>query len=242
MLKNKEEILEKAKVWFRETIVQNHIKNTRKLTNPKKFDINPFLTIYLANYLTGNSSPESIAKALIYPRVLGQSITTSFGTNIQKFASNVLEGFASTSSGIDIEYIDHIDGNRKYCQLKAGPNTINKDDVETIADHFKALRNLARTNSLRIHQEDMVIGLIYGTDDQLNGNYKKISSKYGYPVYSANRFWTGLTGDADFYSELVDAIREVAVTTDFRRELALTVSELSEKQEIISISSFSEEE
>ena len=32
-----------------------------------------------------------------------------------------------------------IDGEKKYCQLKSGPDTINKDDVETIAGHFKSV-------------------------------------------------------------------------------------------------------
>lgn len=140
----KKEILEKAKMFFIEKIAVNHIKNTKKLISLKKFNFNPFLITYLANYLTGNNDPESIAKALIYPRVLGTSINTSFGTQIQEFCSNVLSGFASTTSGIDIEFIDETDGRRKYCQVKSGPNTINKDDIETIVNHFTAVRNLAR--------------------------------------------------------------------------------------------------
>ena len=119
---NKAEILKKAKIWFSETIAKNHIKNTEKLTNPSEFIINPFLTVYLANFLTGNSKPESIAQALLLPRVLGTSITTSFGTNIQTFTSDVLDAFGSVVSGIDIEFIDQLDGCKKYCQLKACKN------------------------------------------------------------------------------------------------------------------------
>ena len=33
---------------------------------------------------------------------------------------------------MDIEFEDALDGSHKYCQLKAGPNTINKDDVEKL--------------------------------------------------------------------------------------------------------------
>jgi len=90
---DKAEILDKAKDWFRDSIAQNHIKNTEKLVNPKQFNINPFLAVYLANFLTGNSSPESIAKVLLLPRVLGTSITTSFGQNIQSFTNDVLDAF-----------------------------------------------------------------------------------------------------------------------------------------------------
>ncbi len=108
----KEAILEKAQAWFKKSIAENHIKNTQKLVKASKFDINPFLAVYLSNFLTGNTNPESIAKALLYPRVLGTSITTSFGTNIQKFTNEVLSSFGSTTSGIDIEFIDQI--NSKY--------------------------------------------------------------------------------------------------------------------------------
>lgn len=57
---------------------------------------------------------------IIEARSLGTSINTSFGTNLQKFCSDILSGYASTTSGIDIEFIDFIDGKRKYCQIKAG--------------------------------------------------------------------------------------------------------------------------
>lgn len=236
MIENKDTILAKAKVWFRETIVINHAENSQKLVNSKEFNINPFLTVYLANFLTGNSSPQSIAKALVYPRVLGNSITTSFGANIQKFASNVLDGFASTTAGIDIEFIDQLDGNRKYCQLKAGPNTINKDDVETIAGHFKGVINLAKTNGLRVSFDDMVVGLIYGEAHQLSAHYKRITSQYHYPVLGAHDFWHRLTGDAGFYGELIAAIGEVAVEADYSQELNKIIDELAAQDEIIHLS------
>ena len=113
----KYEILQKAKTWFTKSIADNHIKNTLKLSDIKQFNVNPFLLTYLSNFLEGNHNPKSIAKALIYPRVLGTSINTSFGTNIQKFTSTVLSSYGSTTSGIDIEFIDMIDGEKKYCSI-----------------------------------------------------------------------------------------------------------------------------
>jgi hypothetical protein len=228
----KKVILEKAKVWFKESIATNHIKNTKKLINSSKFDINPFLAVYLSNFLTGNTNPESIAKALVYPRVLGTSITTSFGTNIQKFTNEVLSSFGSTTSGIDIEFVDQINQNKIYCQLKSGPNTINKDDVETIAGHFKKVINLGRTNNLRITHDDMVVGIIYGDMDSLNGHYKRITNEYDYPIYIGKEFWHRLTGDENFYSDLIHAIGEVAVESDFSKELEDVINNLSESPEV----------
>ncbi len=120
----KDIILKKAQKWFKDSVAENHIKNTKKLKDASEFDINPFLAVYLSNFLTGKAEPEGIAKALVYPRALGTSITTSFGTNIQKFTNEVLSSFGSTTSGIDIEFIDQLNNNKIYCQLKSGPNAI----------------------------------------------------------------------------------------------------------------------
>jgi hypothetical protein len=235
----KKAILESAKHWFYQDIAQQHIENTKKLADISKFNINPFLSVYLANFLTGNSSPESIAKALIYPRVLGTSITTSFGTNIQKFTSIVLSSFGSTTPGIDIEFIDSIDNTKKYCQLKAGPNTINKDDVESIAGHFKSVLNLSKTNNLRIAFSDLIVGVIYGTPEDLSGHYKRISSQYHYPVFIGQDFWTRLTGDEEFYYDLIKAISEVAIGTDFSSELETVIEQLAQDSTIQKLSSIS---
>ena len=60
---NKNQILSDAKEWFKESFAKSHIENTEKLTDPNEFKINHFTAVYLANFLTGNSEPESIAKA-----------------------------------------------------------------------------------------------------------------------------------------------------------------------------------
>ncbi|WP_088052868.1 PmeII family type II restriction endonuclease [Virgibacillus dakarensis] len=206
------EIIEKAKEFFRQEIAPSYVTNTEKLTKLKEFNLNPFLDKYKASFLTGNDDPESIARALVYPRVLGTSINTTFGNKLQKFCSEVLEGFASTTSGIDIEYIDKLDGRRKYCQIKAGPNTINKDDVETIKGHFAGVKNLARTNNLNVGLNDLVVGVFYGTPDDLSGHYKRINEEY--PVIIGAEFWYRLTGEKDFYQRLTDAIGDVASEYD----------------------------
>lgn len=228
----KEIILKKAQKWFKESIAENHIKNTKKLKDASKFDINPFLAVYLSNFLTGKAKPEGIAKALVYPRALGTSITTSFGTNIQRFTNEVLSSFGSTTAGIDIEFIDQVSKNKIYCQLKSGANTINKDDVETIAGHFKKVIHLGRANNLRITHDDMVVGIIYGDAASLNGHYKRITADYHYPIYIGQDFWYRLTGDKDFYTDLIHAIGKVAAQADFTDELKEVIKELAETPEV----------
>lgn len=227
----RQEILANAKTFFRQTIAENHVKNTRKLTNLSEFKVNPFLDKYLANFAFGDSSPRSIAKALVYPRVLGTSITTSFGTNMQNFCNEVLSTYASVVPGIDIEFIDAIDGRRKFCQVKAGPQTINNDDIRSIINHFTSIRNLARTNrNGNINPTiDCVVGVLYGDFNDLSQFYKTINREY--PVICGRDFWYRLTGDVNFYDELIQAFAEVAVDVDGRDLIESTINQLTQQIE-----------
>ncbi len=229
---NKAEILEAAKKWFREIIAINHIKNTKKLSKISEFNLNPFLVSYIAQFLTGKTDAEGIAKALVYPRVLGTSITTSFGQNLQTFTAEIKNAIGSTTSGIDIEFIDQIDGCKKYCQLKAGPNTINKDDIETIHRKFNDVKNLARTNNVKISLDDLVVCVIYGERNELSNHYKSIEKDYHHPVYIGQEFWHRLTGDEGFYFELCQAIAEIAVEFNGKQLLEETIKKLSQSEVI----------
>lgn len=206
--KQKLSIIESGKQYFRQIIIPNHIKGLEKL-QLKDFSINPFLINYLAAFLCGNTKPESLAKALVYPRILGTSINTSFGQNIQIFISKLAEvaGTASGIDGIDIEFIDAIDGRKKYCQCKAGPSTINSPDVATIMGHFGHLQNKARLDRLSLQINDMIVGVLYGEPEELSANYKNIDKTY--PVYCGAEFWEHITGDKQFYHRLAKAFGEV---------------------------------
>lgn len=225
----KQEILIKAKDHFREKVAARHIVNTIKCVKIKDFKINPFLHTYLAQYGFGDSTPESLAKALVYPRVLGTSINTSFGNFIQGFCNDVLESYASVVQGIDIEFVDALDGRKKYCQLKAGPNTINSKDVAPIIGEFNTIRNLARANRMTDFNplHDCVICIIYGTRKELSGHYKAINKEY--PVFIGQEFWHRLTGDAEFYDELIAAFVEVASESNGVDLINSVVAELADK-------------
>lgn len=223
----KQEILEKAKTWWRDCLAASHKQNTLKLKSVKEFSPNPFLWSYLAYYLEGKCDAESIAKALVYPRVLGTSINTSFGMGIQQLVTTMFAGISgSTTPGIDIEYIDKIDGRKKYCQLKAGPNVINRDDVTTIKGHFRSAINLARQNHLHTSQDDYVFGLIYGEHEQKNSFIKEVEQDY--PVLMGRAFWHHFTGDTNFYSDLINAVGEVAVEFNMSETIQQVIKDLAE--------------
>lgn len=219
-------IIENAKTFFRNEIVQSHINGAcNRASKLSEYNVNPFLFKYLANFLTGNDDSESIARALVLPRVLGSSINTSFGMKIQSLISSLFQGLGSTTQGIDIEFIDEIDGRKKYCQLKAGPNTINHDDVTTIINHFNGVRTQARTNNLNVGIDDMIVGVVYGEESELSSHYKRIGNNY--PVFIGKDFWHRLTGKDDFYFELIDAIGEVALEVDASKVVEQTIKALA---------------
>lgn len=228
----KKTIIESGKEYFRTTIIPNHLKNLNKLTLAS-FNINPFLINYLAAFLCGNTEPRSLAKALVYPRILGTSLNTSFGQNVQVFISSLEEvtGGASGIEGIDIEFVDAIDGRRKYCQCKAGPQTINKEDIVTILGHFKYLMNKSRLDRMGLQFDDLIVGVLYGERDNLSANYKVINAHY--PVMCGADFWERLTGDKEFYNRLAKAFGEV-VEEDGINGSALILKKVDEiAQEII---------
>ena len=232
-MKNNDRILNLAGKWFVKTVVTSHIKNTKKLISYKEFNVNPFLTPYLSVFLKGELSERGVAEALVLPRALQTSITTSFGTHMQHFISEVLsDAYPSVVSGLDIEFDDQLDGRKKYSQVKLGPNTINADDVETIHNHFNSIRQLAKTNRLSIQLNDLVVGVIYGNESELSQHYKTLRDKHNYKVEVGKDFWVRVTGDELFFDKLIGVIVEETKSLDVENILEEVIEGLSKTPEI----------
>ena len=60
---------------------------------------------------------------------------------------------------------------------------------------------------MSIQIDDMIVGVLYGSDEDMSAHYKIINSHY--PVYCGAEFWEHLTGDANFYHRLAKAFGEV---------------------------------
>ncbi|WP_372774816.1 PmeII family type II restriction endonuclease [Mangrovibacterium sp.] len=201
----KEKILvQKIVEYFEINIFNNHIEASLKRNSRlKSYNINPIVVKYLSRVLEGNYSPEGVAKALFYPRVLGTSINTSFGTRIQNMFVDLEIASGSLIKGMDIEFIDQIDQRKKWCQLKSGPNTINSEDVKPLVQKFTKTINLARTNNAfkGISNSDFIVGVLYGEINELSMHYKAIDKTH--PVIVGKEFWHRITGYPDFYNSLV---------------------------------------
>lgn len=199
--------------YVKENIFESHIHNsTKKHSKLKSYSINPIVVKYLSKVLEDDFTPIGIAKALYLPRVLGTSINTTFGTIIQRMFIELNLAKPSIVQGMDIEFIDKIDGRQKWCQLKSGPNTINSGDVNPLISKFNTVANLARTNTMTMNNTDLVLGVLYGEAEQLSQHYKKIDEVF--PVYIGKEFWHRLTGHPDFYSKLVKSLDVMILTLD----------------------------
>jgi hypothetical protein len=203
------ELTKKIVEYFETYIFKNHIEASLKIHSKlKSYNINPIVVKYLSKIVEGNYSAEGVAKALFYPRVLGTSINTSFGTRIQNMFVEIGLASGSLIKGMDIEFTDKVDNRKKWCQLKSGPNTINSEDVKPLIKKFTTTINLARTNKAfkGINNTDFIVGVLYGEAEELSMHYKTIDKTH--PVIVGADLWHRLTGFPNFYEGLVEELHK----------------------------------
>lgn len=227
---NESELLNIITKYFEEKIFETHKKNAlEKHSKLKSYKINPILVKYLSKVLEDDYTAKGIAKALFYPRVLGTSINTSFGTQIQKMFVELGLASGSLIPEMDIEFVDKVDSRQKWCQLKAGPNTINSGDVNPLLRKFSKVANLGRTNSISLNNSDLILGVLYGSEDQLSQHYKKIDETY--PVIIGVEFWHRLTGFPNFYNKLVANLDAMMLNIDTENFFEIGYTALAEEIE-----------
>jgi hypothetical protein len=232
-----EQMIKEIKNYFEQMIFENHRKiSLSKHTKLKSYSINPIIVKYLSKVLESDYTPLGVAKALYYPRVLGTSINTSFGSRIQSMFVELGLAKGSLIKGMDIEFEDQLDGRKKWCQLKAGPNTINSEDVKPLLRKFSTVANLARTNNINLGNNDLVLGVIYGETSQLSQHYRKIDEHH--PVHVGNDFWNRITGYEDFYSKLISQLDALIESNTYDDFLERGYTELAREIEVSELFSF----
>lgn len=183
------EIKEKIKTELLEIAKSRH-KALKKI-NIDRLNLNPFLLRIL-----NLDSPRKIAEFMINERI-ERSVVTSYGNRIQKIAK-LIGGKGTGVEGGDI-FIEK-DGRRYYIQMKAGPNTPNKDLVNMINS---LLRSATRRNSGSI----ALLGMTYGKKDNVSSiirRYSQIDWKIG------REFWEfiGEQGISEEIYKLIDEINK----------------------------------
>lgn len=191
------------------------VRNIWRL-NLSAFNINPFTVKVLARVF-GEYGAENMAKALVYPRILWTSASTTTWTVLQKMCVDLLGARGASAQWMDIEFIDKTTNKLTYLQLKAWPNTINSGDVDPIVAHMIGAYNLLKTNGW--YNADTMpvlwIGVLYWESAALNWHYRRIAAlpvrgQDFIPVYIWNDFWHRLTWDESFYAELVEILENGA--------------------------------
>jgi len=225
-----QDLINKIVSYFETNIFESHITaSLKKHSRLKSYKINPIVVKYLSKVLENNYSPEGVAKALFYPRVLGTSINTSFGTQIQNMFVDLEIADGSLIKGMDIEFLDKIDNRKKWCQLKSGPNTINSEDVKPLIKKFTDTIQLARTNNAfrGINNNDFIVGVLYGESAELSMHYKLIDKTH--PVVIGRDFWHRITGFPDFYQGLVSALHASINNLDTKDYITTGCNKLAEE-------------
>lgn len=196
----KQSIIESGKDYFRRIIIPSHLKNLKTL-KLKDFNVNPFTLIYI------NVSPESLAKALVYPRVWEVCSKSASRDDIAPFVQNLLRAVDSEPV-LDsmIEFDDAIDGRRKYC-LFSHSTDLDRKQMNCILTRFKHIMNEKSQGGLSFRMDDLIVGVLFGEPYELSDNYTTIQTCY--TVYCGTEFWERLTGDELFYHRLVKAFCEV---------------------------------
>lgn len=237
-MKEKELTLEVVK-YFEKNIFENHINaSLTRNAKLKSYKINPIIVKYLSKVLEDGYTPAGVAKALFYPRVLSTSITTIFGTQIQNMFVDIGIAQGSMIKGMDIEFTDKVDGRKKWCQLKAGPNTINSEDVKPLITKFTKTISLARTNKAfkGISNTDFIVGVLYGAPDELSMHYKKINQIH--PVFAGKDLWYRITGFKNFYDGLVQELHTSILNIDSKEFITKGCDQLAEEIKISPLFNF----
>lgn len=224
------ELILKIVDYFETNIFKNHIEaSLRNNAKLKSYNINPIVVKYLSKVLEGDYTAKGVAKALYYPRVLGTSINTSFGTRIQNMFVDLNLANGSLIKGMDIEFIDKVDHRKKWCQLKSGPNTINSEDVKPLITKFTRTISLARTNKVfkDVNNTDFIVGVLYGKPEELSMHYKLIDKTH--PVIIGKDLWHRITGFPNFYNGLVDELHKCILKLDTKNLILKGCADLEEE-------------
>ena len=121
-------------------------------------------------------------------------------------------------------------------QLKAGPNTINKGDVEPIVREMNNAYRLLVQNRAGDRLPTFAIGITYGSLQEISGHYKKISlssvgGQMNIPIYIGKDFWHRLTGDENFYIDMVGLFVTLFEQEDYSDLLEQDLSKLAKQIE-----------
>ena len=227
----KQSIIESGKDYFRSIIIPSHLKNL-KMLKLKDFNVNPFMFQYL------DASFESLAKALLYPKAFEVIVCQGSSAGLYDLfwkISRMTRRVTINKKIGELEFVDAIDGRKKYCCFTNTCTELIRCDLNAILSQYKCILNEKMQGDLSFQIDDLVVGVVFGEHNKLSPNYKTLETTF--PVYCGAEFWEHLMGDKHFYSRLLNAFVEVVEQEDMpvcdciRKKVKEIAQEIAEKRE-----------
>jgi hypothetical protein len=154
---------------------------------------NPYL--FKAKYVL---TAEEVIKTLVDAHISSseEGIFGEFLETLAIFVSNkIYGGTKSSAEGIDLEF--ERENIRYIVAIKSGPNWANSSQINKMKESFKKAKRILGTNALKINIV-AVNGCCYGRDNQPDkGDYLKLCGQ---------RFWEFISGNNDFYTQIVEPV------------------------------------
>jgi hypothetical protein len=179
----------------------------------RDFNINPFLFRLLAEQM-GLRDARAIVRFLLHER-FERGAVTSAGDMFQKLAAIFCE--PTGVEGADL--LKRKEGRYYYIQVKAGPNTVDKDACIKLSHDLRSAQ--------RRHLGSItVFGMAYGTEEQISSivrNYLDVDM-----MLIGEQFWEFISDDPDCLKELYEIAGEVGRT--FRDKRGRTIAQLLQEK------------
>jgi hypothetical protein len=139
------------------------------------------------------STSQSLVQAILDAYLSSQE-EAIFGGVLEKLAifvcNKVYRGDKSKAEGIDLEFEKK--GIKYVVSIKSGPNWGNSQQIKRMKDNFKQAKRIAGAHIAAVN------GCCYGIDDNPNkGDYQKLCGQ---------RFWEFVSGDNDFYIDIIEPL------------------------------------
>lgn len=158
--------------------------------------------------------PADLVRSIV-DAFLSSQEETIFGQPMEGFVIHVAEqlynGHKSSFASIDLEFQSQ--GISYIVSIKSGTNWGNSDQIRKMRENFKAARLTLRQQGL-VSDIIAVNGCIYGKDRKPLKESKDPDQTYY--KYAGQDFWQFLSGDENFYIEIVEPIGKAAKQRDER--------------------------
>lgn len=143
---------------------------------------------------------QDIVKSILDAHLSSQE-ETIFGDFLEQISLYTAElyfkGRKSSTKGIDLE-IDK-DNIRYLISVKSGPNWGNASQIEKMLANFQSAKKTLNTSGGFKGEVKFINGCCYGKD-------KNLYKDKGYYKYCGQVFWEFISGESDFYKEIIDPL------------------------------------